>query len=100
MIITSCTRVKVVESDRQLPRAGFALGVKQVAQWKKELKGLLRTAGEIYSGEHHVRLMRGVEGYRKLDGGERSVAVQILSARYGMIPEDPALRHTRSHLQR
>lgn len=88
LIITSCTGEKIVGSDRQLTREDFALGEKHVAKREKELKDLLRTAGEIYSGEQHIRLMRGVSEYRKAESGKRKVEVQILSAGYGMIPED------------
>jgi hypothetical protein len=88
LIVTSCTGEKVVESDRQLTREDFALGPQHVAKREKELKELLRTAGEIYSGEQHVRLVRGVSEYRKAESEKRKVEVQILSAGYGMIPED------------
>jgi len=88
LIITSCTGEKVVGSDRQLTREDFALGPQHVAKREKELKDLLRTAGEIYSGEQHLRLMRGVNAFRKTGSGKRKVEVHVLSAGYGMIPED------------
>jgi len=53
------------------------------------MAGFCRTAGEIYTGEQHVRLMRGVQAIRA-SGGEESridVQVRILSAGHGMIPE-------------
>ena len=88
LIITSCTGEKVVESDRQLTREDFAKGAAHVAEREKELKDSLRTAGEIYSGEQHVRLMRGVTERRKDEGGGMKVDLHILSAGYGLIPED------------
>jgi hypothetical protein len=88
LIITSCTGEKVVESDRQLTREDFAKGPAYVAEREKELKDSLRTAGEIYSGEQHVRLMRGVGERRKDEGGGMKVELHILSAGYGLIPED------------
>jgi queuine/archaeosine tRNA-ribosyltransferase len=89
LIITSCTGEKVVESDRQLTREDFARGAAHVAEREKELKDSLRTAGEIYSGEQHVRLMRGVSAMRStLDAGPSPIELHILSAGYGLIPED------------
>ena len=89
LIITSCTGEKVVESDRQLTREDFAKGAAHVAEREKELKDSLRTAGEIYSGEQHVRLMRGVFAMRSaLDASPSPIELHILSAGYGLIPED------------
>jgi len=88
LIITSCTGEKVVESDRQLTREDFAKGAAYVAEREKGLKDSLRTAGEIYSGEQHVRLMRGVGERWKDEGGGMNVELHILSAGYGLIPED------------
>ena len=88
LIITSCTGEKVVESDRQLTREDFAKGAAHVAEREKELKDSLRTAGEIYSGEQHVRLMRGVSAMRSaLEAGPSPIDLHILSAGYGLIPE-------------
>lgn len=89
LIITSCTGEKVVESNRQLTREDFAKGAAYVAEREGELKDSLRTAGEIYSGEQHVRLMRGVSAMRSpLDAGHSFIDLHILSAGYGLIPED------------
>ena len=89
LIITSCTGEKVIESERQLTREDFSQGADHVAEREKELKDSLRTAGEIYSGEQHVRLMRGVASTRSsLDSGPSTIELHILSAGYGLIPED------------
>jgi hypothetical protein len=89
LIITSCTGEKVVESDRQLTREDFAKGAAHVANRETQLHGHCRTAGEIYSGEQHVRLMRGVSAMRSsLDSGPSTIDLHILSAGYGLIPED------------
>lgn len=64
------------------------MGAAHVAEREKELKDSLRTAGEIYSGEQHVRLMRGVGERRKDEGGGMKVELHILSAGYGLIPEN------------
>ena len=86
LIITSCTGEKVVGSDRQLTAEDFKMGKTHVTKREKELKDLLRSAGEMYSGEQHVRLMRGVEESRK--SGKDQIHLYVLSAGYGLIPED------------
>ncbi len=86
LVITSCTGEKVVESDRQLVLDDFRKGGAHLKHREKELEDLARTAGEIYSGEQHVRLMRGVAELRK--SGKATVDLFVLSAGYGLIPED------------
>jgi hypothetical protein len=85
LIITSCTGEKVVEHSDQLTLDDFKSGPKHVAQREKELKQLCRTAGEIYTGEQHVRLIRGVEAVR--NEKKDRVELHVLSAGYGVIPE-------------
>lgn len=86
LIITSCTGEKVVGSDRQLTAEDFKMGKTHLTKREKELKDLLRSAREIYSGEQHVRLMRGVEESQK--SGKNQIDLHVLSAGYGLIPED------------
>ena len=86
LIITSCTGEKVVGSDRQLTAEDFKMGKTHLTKREKELKDLLRSAREIYSGEQHVRLMRGVEESRKT--GKNQIDFHVLSAGYGLIAED------------
>jgi len=86
LIITSCTGEKVVGSDRQLTAEDFKMGKTHVTNREKKLKDLLRSAREMYSGEQHVRLMRGVEESRK--SGKNQIDLHVLSAGYGLIPED------------
>jgi hypothetical protein len=86
LTITSCTGEKAVDHPDQLTLRDFQAGAKHVTQREKELKDLCRTAGEIYTGEQHVRLMRGVEAFR---AGQKNdpVELHVLSAGYGVIPE-------------
>ncbi len=86
LILTSCTGEKAVDHPDQLTLEDFQAGAKHVARREKELKDLCRTAGEIYTGEQHVRLMRGVEAFR---AGKKKdpVELHVLSAGYGVIPE-------------
>ena len=86
LIITSCTGEKAVDSDRQLTAEDFQKGHAHVAKREKELKELLRSAGEIYSGDQHVRLMRGVGETRS--AGKDQIVLHVLSAGYGLTPEE------------
>ncbi|MGZ0710103.1 tRNA-guanine transglycosylase DpdA [Coraliomargarita sp. W4R53] len=83
-IITSCTGEKVVDHPEKLLQSDFSAGQAYLREREAALKDTLRTAGEIYSGEQHVRLMRGVGSVR--DAGV-SVELEVLSAGYGLIPE-------------
>jgi hypothetical protein len=88
LILTSCTGEKAVDDPRQLVLADFQQGPAHVALRERELHDLLRSAGEIYTGEQHLRLMRGVSAFREANaGGAATVDLQILSAGYGIIPE-------------
>lgn len=84
--LTSCTGEKVVESDQQLVWDDFKSGKVHISTREKELGDLCRTAGEMYTGEQHVRLIRGVEKTRKT--GKDQIDLHVLSAGYGLIPED------------
>ena len=88
LTLTSCTGEKAVDDPRQLVLGDFRRGPDYVAQRESELKELLRPAGEIYTGEQHVRLMRGVTAYRKAAAKQAKLDLHILSAGYGIIPED------------
>lgn len=85
LIITSCTGEKKVKPANQLTLEDFRQGARHVKSREKELKEYVMRAGDLYTGEQHVRLMRGVQEYRE-NGGK--CQVMILSAGYGLIPED------------
>jgi hypothetical protein len=84
LIITSCTGEKTSSPANQLTLEDFARGGAHLAKREKELKDLAQPAGEIYTGQQHVRLMRGIEA-AKADK-TLTVDLHILSAGYGMIP--------------
>jgi queuine/archaeosine tRNA-ribosyltransferase len=89
LVITSCTGEKAVETDRQLLLKDFEQGAKHIVAREKELADLCRKAGEMYTGEQHVRLMRGVSAFRSSPATcDSSLALHVLSAGYGIIPED------------
>lgn len=87
LALTSCTGEKVANSKRALTLADFQGGTAQIAKRERELIGSLMAAGEIYTGEQHVRLMRGVNAYRDGAANKREIDLYILSAGYGIIPE-------------
>lgn len=65
LIIASCTGVKSVEHKRSLTLADFRRGPEHVACRERELVELLTPAEDLYSGQRHVRLMRGVRALRQ-----------------------------------
>ena len=85
LVFSSCTGEKAVETDQQLVWDDFKSGNAHVAAQEKELGDLCRKAGEMYTGEQHVRLMRGIEALRSKKALQ--VDLHILSAGYGLIPE-------------
>lgn len=86
LIITSCTGEKTSSPDEQLMLADFERGGTHLKGREKELKVYALPAGEIYTGQQHVRLMRGIEAVKGTK--ELAVDLHILSAGYGMIPAD------------
>jgi hypothetical protein len=91
VIVTSCTGEKVAEPEGLLTLDDFQKGATHVRRREQQLKDFLTPAGEIYTGEQHVRLIRSVSALRS--GLQPStfnpqLDVYILSAGYGLIPED------------
>jgi hypothetical protein len=90
--ITSCTGEKAVVADQQLVWDDFKSGKEHVAAGEKKLGDLCLKAGEMYTGEQHVRLMRGVNAFRSSQAtGRSSLDLWILSAGYGLIPEQQVI---------
>jgi hypothetical protein len=58
-IITSCTGQKTVSVPNQLTQEDFQKGASHVRRREAELVASMRPAGMLYSGEQHVRLMKG-----------------------------------------
>lgn len=63
VVVTSCTAMKLDTPD-----------------------GSLRTAETLYTGQQHVRLMRGVQTYRRAGRPLGTLHLRILSAFYGLLP--------------
>lgn len=86
LVVTSCTGEKRVESPKALTLDDFRQGLAHVAERERELADLLTPAQDLYTGQQHVRLMRGVRGVQ-----QHQVDLWILSAGYGIVPGDRAL---------
>lgn len=86
LIITSCTGEKTRSPANQLTLEDFERSGAHLQKRETELKDFAQPAGEIYTGQQHVRLMRGIEAVK----AEKKVKIDlnILSAGYGMIPAD------------
>ena len=86
LTITSCTGEKVSSPANQLMLNDFAQSGAHLKQREKELKEFKLPAEEIYTGQQHIRLMRGIEAVKTAKN--LKVDLHILSAGYGMIPAD------------
>jgi hypothetical protein len=90
LIVTSCTGEKAEERDGALKIEDFRAGGEHVRRREKDLCNFLLPAGEMYTGQQHVRLMRGVNALRnssQRNGGDILVDLYVLSAGYGLISE-------------
>ena len=86
-IITSCTGEKKFSPEDQLTQEDFRELANPQAFYEKEdsLKEFRTPAEDIYTGQQHIRLMKGVKGFRDKFGKE-SIDLWILSAGYGLMP--------------
>jgi queuine/archaeosine tRNA-ribosyltransferase len=86
LTITSCTGEKVSSPANQLTLDDFVQGGAHLKSREKELKEFALPAGEIYTGQQHVRLIRGIDAVKEVKNFK--IDLHILSAGYGMIPAD------------
>src|SRR5829696_5434417 len=84
LILTSCTGEKAVDDPRRLTTADFERGAIHLKRREEELRNLLRPAAELYTGQQHVRLMRGIERHRTTF----DIDLWVLSAGYGLVPAE------------
>ncbi|MHB0885791.1 MAG: DUF6884 domain-containing protein [Bacillota bacterium] len=85
VVIGSCTGEKAVDCPNRLTLADFA-DSGCLAERERKLAPFMRPAAQMYSGDQHVRMMRGVKYLRRALGPD-TVNVWILSAGYGLIEE-------------
>ncbi len=94
LVITSCTGEKSVEHESPLTLADFRRGAEHVRSREEELSEVMCPAEELYTGQQHVRLMRGVAAFRAAhptNGKGPSLDLRILSAGYGLVPSSRKL---------
>ncbi len=94
LVITSCTGEKAVTSEEALKRDDFARGGKHLKQREKDLKDRMLPAEDLYTGQQHVRLIRGIQAIRQSKNGSGSppdLDLWVLSAGYGLVPGDRKL---------
>ena len=85
-IITSCTGEKAITSERALTHSDFQLGNNHITQLEQASTDILLSAGEMYTGQQHLRLMHGVKASR--EERQLNIEVSVLSAGYGLIGEN------------
>jgi hypothetical protein len=85
VVITSCTGEKSVEVDNALTLEDFEKGEKHVSAREGALSNFLTPAETLYTGQQHVRLMRGVEAFRSQVNSGSVLDLKILSAGYGLV---------------
>ena len=85
LVVSSCTGRKATSPADQLGLADFT-DAERLQRRENELAAYVRPAAEMYTGDQHQYLMRGVARLRQAFGSS-AVSVWILSAGYGLIPE-------------
>lgn len=89
LIITSCTGEKKFEPEGQLTKNEFLSlwNPAELEVLEQKLAAYRLPAEEMYTGQQHVRLMRGVQKARETLGNG-SFDLWIVSAGYGVIPSN------------
>jgi hypothetical protein len=82
-VITSCTGEKALSPPNQLALTDFQLGDEHVREREAELPCI--PAEQLYTGQQHLRLMRGVHAARARGV---DVTIWIVSAGYGVVSGD------------
>jgi hypothetical protein len=88
LFITSCTGRKAHKLENQLVWDDFRLlGTEALWQKEESLDAFRLPARDMYTGQQHVRLLRGLDALRKACPQIR-VDLKIISAGYGLIDEN------------
>lgn len=90
LIITSCTGEKTLDHEKAPLLADFQKGAEHIEQIHQQLDSLFTLAKDLYSGQQHVRLMRGIEYSHTLDK-PMDIDLYIVSAGYGLVTGDKKL---------
>ena len=89
VVVTSCTGEKAVTDKRALTLRDFRKGKEHVKAREGKLASLMTPAEELYTGQQHVRLMRGVKAFREKHpkkDSDSTLDLHIVSAGYGLVP--------------
>jgi len=86
VVITSCTGEKNAAAGQALSKEDFERGRDHIHEREEDLEEHMLPAEAMYSGQQHVRLMRGVKELREKE--DHDIELQIVSAGYGLIPAD------------
>ncbi|MBD2667484.1 DUF6884 domain-containing protein [Richelia sinica] len=86
LIITSCTREKRFKPTNQLTLEDFKDSARLQSR-SRELADFACPASQMYTGLQHLRVIEGVELLRQ-SFGQKAVDLVIVSAGYGLIPEN------------
>ena len=92
-IITSCTGEKKFSPSNQLTQADFEHIHTQETFSKREaeLEQFRTPAGDLYTGQQHIRLLKGIGEFKSKAGDESSIDLWIVSAGYGLVSADTEL---------
>jgi hypothetical protein len=84
LVVSSCTGLKAHADGAVLQCADFARGRSYVeGRHRRDLATALLPAEDLYRGQQHLRLMRGVHAAR--DAGTIDIDLRIVSAGYGVV---------------
>ena len=86
LILTACTSKKKFKPANLLTKKDFkAIGTPAFKVHEEQLNTFQTAAGEMYTGQQHLRVMRGLQ---KLRQAGLSVDLKIVSAGYGLLNEN------------
>jgi len=92
-IITSCTGKKKYSPPNQLTQTDFEqIYVKDTFSRREEKLGQYRMlAKDLYTGQQHIRLMKGIEEFQAKASNENEIDLWIVSAGYGLVSANTQL---------
>ena len=83
-VITACSSSKMAPKHvNALSWSDIRGAPEHLARRTEELKRYMRAAEDLYSGQHHLRLMRGVRAFRR--SGRGALTLKIVSAGFGVV---------------
>lgn len=92
LVLTSCTGEKKFKPENQLTMADFEkISSKEFKQREKELSAYKLPAEEMYTGQQHLRLLRGLKLMTDASKGDISIDLKILSAGYGLLDDTASI---------